>query len=64
MDPEMQGEVVRRIQRRLLALGFKPLAVDGVFGPQTDSAVRRFQKAKKLKPVDGVVGPNTKKAMG
>ncbi len=63
-DPEMQGEVVRQIQRRLLALGFKPLEVDGVFGTQTDSAVRRFQKAKKLKPVDGVVGPNTKKAMG
>ena len=64
MDPEMQGEVVRQIQRRLLALGFKPLEVDGVFGAQTDSAVRRFQKAKQLKPIDGVVGPNTKKAMG
>ncbi len=61
-EPAMQGEAVRRIQGRLLALGFK-LKVDGVFGKQTDSAVRRFQKSRNL-PVDGVVGPQTRAALG
>ena len=36
-----------------------PIAVDGVFGPETDQAVRAFQKRQQL-DVDGVVGRETR----
>ena len=61
-DPHMRGSQVRRIQRRLQALGFGPIDVDGVFGPQTDAAVRRLQQARSL-TVDGIVGPQTQAAL-
>ena len=37
--------------------------VDGVLGPGTESAVRRFQRQAGL-PADGVPGPRTRKALG
>ncbi len=45
------------LQRRL------GVAADGVFGPGTAGAVRRFQRAHGLTP-DGVVGPATWSALG
>jgi peptidoglycan hydrolase-like protein with peptidoglycan-binding domain len=39
-------------------LGYSSLAVDGIFGPLTKSAVKRFQGANRLY-VDGVIGPMT-----
>lgn len=40
-----------------------PLAVDGVFGPATESRVKYFQTRDRL-TVDGAVGPATWKALG
>jgi len=57
-----RGSVVQRLQRRLNAHGAR-LAVDGIFGPATDRAVRSFQANRRL-AVDGIVGPRTWAALG
>jgi peptidoglycan hydrolase-like protein with peptidoglycan-binding domain len=49
---------VRALQRKLNRLGYAAGAIDGLFGPITDGAVRRFQSRHGLK-VDGIVGPET-----
>src|SRR6478672_9633681 len=46
---------VRDLQEALKALGHDPGPVDGVFGAQTETAVKAFQQAREI-PVDGVVG--------
>ena len=56
-----QQHPVQTLQHLLRARGH-PVAVDGIFGPNTDSAVRAFQQQKNLS-VDGVVGPNTWSAL-
>ena len=57
----LQGDDVAELQERLLSLGFTPDRVDGIFGTNTEHAVRRFQGAVGL-AVDGSVGPETLRA--
>jgi peptidoglycan hydrolase-like protein with peptidoglycan-binding domain len=49
---------VRTLQRELAAAGYSPGARDGRYGPRTQRAVRRFQRAQHL-PADGIAGPQT-----
>jgi zinc D-Ala-D-Ala carboxypeptidase len=51
------GERVKAAQNELVRHNYS-LAIDGIFGDQTDAAVRRFQEKVHL-TVDGIVGPNT-----
>jgi peptidoglycan hydrolase-like protein with peptidoglycan-binding domain len=52
---------IRTLQYLLRARGHS-VAVDGVFGPLTDAAVRAFQRQRGL-AVDGIVGPITWRAL-
>jgi peptidoglycan hydrolase-like protein with peptidoglycan-binding domain len=52
------GNPVRRAQKRLTLGGYDTNGVDGIFGADTEAAVRRFQGDRAL-TVDGVVGPRT-----
>ena len=58
-----RGPAVKEIQQKLTSLGFSTKGIDGVFGSNTDNAVRQFQKSRGLK-VDGIVSTETKNALG
>jgi len=58
------GSGVAQLQDLLADLGYdlsrsmKRRGADGIFGPETETAVKAFQKNYDLKP-DGLVGPKT-----
>lgn len=54
--PLMRGDDVEALQRRLNALGFDAGREDGIFGPDTDRAVRAFQREYGVAD-DGIFGP-------
>jgi peptidoglycan hydrolase-like protein with peptidoglycan-binding domain len=56
--PGATGDVVRRLQRALRRTPNVGLAIDGAFGPKTETAAKEFQEGAGL-AVDGVVGPLT-----
>lgn len=60
--PRMSGEDVIWVQNRLIAHGFAPGAVDGIYGVKTEKAVKEFQKKNELDP-DGIVCADTRAAL-
>jgi len=54
----LQGEDVKELQSKLESLGYDAGPIDGIFGPLTEKAVRKFQKDNDL-VVDGIVGQET-----
>jgi murein DD-endopeptidase MepM/ murein hydrolase activator NlpD len=57
-----RGIDVATLQFALAWGGFPSGAFDGVFGPQTEGALRRFQASRRL-PVSGLAGPRTRAAL-
>lgn len=59
------GTAVRELQMSLTALGYDvgQEGADGIFGTNTDGAVRAFQRESGI-GVDGIVGPETLGALG
>lgn len=58
-----RGTEVKTIQEKLKRWGYYSGSVDGIYGSQTVSAVKKFQKKNGL-TVDGIAGTQTLKAMG
>ncbi len=56
LDPVTE---TKGIQARLENLGFEPGPVDGILGPLTKRAIRKFQGDSKDLKVDGIAGPKT-----
>lgn len=58
-----RGDDVKKVQSRLKNWGYYSGAVDGIYGSQTVSAVKYFQRRNGL-VVDGIVGKRTASAIG
>jgi putative peptidoglycan binding protein len=63
LTPGDKGTQVAVLQRALARLGFSSGKADGVYGPATTSALKRFQQSAGLK-ADGILGPVTLRALG
>ena len=57
------GDAVRIIQTKLSNWGYFSGAIDGIYGPKTEEAVKYFQRKNGL-TADGIVGPATLRALG
>ena len=57
-SPMLRGDDVAQLQRRLNALGFDAGREDGILGPETQDALRQFQRNAGT-TADGVCGPET-----
>jgi N-acetylmuramoyl-L-alanine amidase len=58
----LSGDDIAALQRRLFELGFNPGRADGIFGNETETALRDFQRNVGIR-VDGTCGPATFKAL-
>ena len=63
-DPErpMRGDDVTNLQERLLELGYDAGRADGIFGRETETGLRTFQRDYGL-TADGTCGPGTLRAL-
>ena len=58
----MRGDNVKLLQQALIAGGYLTGTADGIFGLQTEEAVRAFQRKNRLKE-DGLAGTKTQAAL-
>ena len=58
-----RGDEVTQIQTKLKRWGYYNGNIDGIYGSQTQEAIKYFQRKNGL-TVDGIAGPATLKAMG
>ncbi|HKE39073.1 MAG TPA: peptidoglycan-binding domain-containing protein [Casimicrobiaceae bacterium] len=61
-EAESEGMTVYELQDRLAALGYKLGTVDGVLGPRTVDALKKFQSDKNL-AVTGTINAETIRAL-
>ena len=59
----VDADVVRQVQKTLADRGYRAGAADGRMGPQTQAALKRFQRAEKLEPT-GQLNRQTLVALG
>lgn len=58
-----RGDDVKELQKRLNELKCNSGKIDGIFGKDTEKAVKKLQKSEKLSK-DGIVGKDTAHALG
>jgi peptidoglycan hydrolase-like protein with peptidoglycan-binding domain len=61
-EADSEGMTVYELQDRLTALGYKPGAVDGVLGPRTVDALKKFQADRNL-AATGTLNADTIRAL-
>ncbi|WP_414551857.1 peptidoglycan-binding protein [Anabaena sp. CCY 0017] len=63
IEPGGQGTYVQVMQIQLKELGLYNGVIDGIYGPNTQNAVREFQKSQNLAKTDGVVDLETRRSL-
>src|SRR5437870_4251126 len=61
-QPGQHGGKIAGLQQSLKAAGYDPGPIDGIIGPKTKAAVKKFQEANGL-AVDSIAGLKTKAAL-
>lgn len=59
---EDAGDDIKKVQEALTKLGYNTGEIDGIFGKNTEAAVKAFQEAKGL-VADGIIGTDTLNAL-
>ncbi|QUC67564.1 peptidoglycan-binding domain-containing protein [Aristaeella hokkaidonensis] len=53
------GNRVKTVQTILIAMGYLGGSADGIYGTNTENAVRKYQEASGMSSTDGIAGPLT-----